>query len=126
MQFWMGFFFKIHVGWWKGMKQFLPTKSAEHEETPVRYSNSEISHLRPREVPTMLQTESAGTFYCFCGMCNTYIYVHDMPKNVRNLATFNCFLFILGNRGETNGSVSAFLKMQAFSNLFAEYHKSRY
>uniref|UniRef100_A0A663NEF3 Discoidin, CUB and LCCL domain containing 2 n=2 Tax=Athene cunicularia TaxID=194338 RepID=A0A663NEF3_ATHCN len=47
------------AGWWKGMKQFLPTKSAEHEETPVRYSSSEISHLRPREVPTMLQTESA-------------------------------------------------------------------
>ncbi|XP_054667972.1 discoidin, CUB and LCCL domain-containing protein 2-like [Grus americana] len=47
------------AGWWKGMKQFLPTKSAEHEETPVRYSSSEIGHLRPREVPTMLQTESA-------------------------------------------------------------------
>uniref|UniRef100_A0A8C3QHV9 Discoidin, CUB and LCCL domain-containing protein 2 n=1 Tax=Cyanoderma ruficeps TaxID=181631 RepID=A0A8C3QHV9_9PASS len=47
------------AGWWKGMKQFFPTKSAEHEETPVRYSSSEISHLRPREVPTMLQTESA-------------------------------------------------------------------
>ncbi|NWH64810.1 DCBD2 protein, partial [Geococcyx californianus] len=47
------------AGWWKGMKQFLPTKSAEHEETPVRYSSSEISHLRPREVPTMLQSESA-------------------------------------------------------------------
>ncbi|NXX89045.1 DCBD2 protein, partial [Centropus bengalensis] len=47
------------AGWWKGMKQFLPNKSAEHEETPVRYSSSEISHLRPREVPTMLQTESA-------------------------------------------------------------------
>nr|XP_021401172.1 discoidin, CUB and LCCL domain-containing protein 2 isoform X2 [Lonchura striata domestica] len=47
------------AGWWKGMKQFFPTKSAEHEETPVRYSSSEISHLRAREVPTMLQTESA-------------------------------------------------------------------
>nr|XP_032660517.1 discoidin, CUB and LCCL domain-containing protein 2 [Chelonoidis abingdonii] len=47
------------AGWWKGMKQFLPAKSAEHEETPVRYSNSEVSHLRPREVPTILQTESA-------------------------------------------------------------------
>uniref|UniRef100_A0A8V0XHR2 Discoidin, CUB and LCCL domain containing 2 n=1 Tax=Gallus gallus TaxID=9031 RepID=A0A8V0XHR2_CHICK len=47
------------AGWWKGMKQFLPTKSAEHEETPVRYSSSEIGRLRPREVPTMLQTESA-------------------------------------------------------------------
>ncbi|XP_044857666.1 discoidin, CUB and LCCL domain-containing protein 2 isoform X3 [Mauremys mutica] len=49
------------AGWWKGMKQFLPAKSAEHEETPVRYSNSEVSHLRPREVPTILQTESAET-----------------------------------------------------------------
>ncbi|NWI10528.1 DCBD2 protein, partial [Crypturellus soui] len=47
------------AGWWKGMKQFLPTKSADHEETPVRYSSSEISRLRPREVPAMLQTESA-------------------------------------------------------------------
>ncbi|NWS04670.1 DCBD2 protein, partial [Motacilla alba] len=48
-----------HAGWWKGMKQFFPVKSAEREETPTRYSSSEISHLRPREVPTMLQTESA-------------------------------------------------------------------
>ncbi|XP_075450182.1 discoidin, CUB and LCCL domain-containing protein 2 isoform X2 [Ascaphus truei] len=47
------------AGWWKGMKQFLPAKSAEHEETPVRYSSSEVSRLRPREVATMLQTESA-------------------------------------------------------------------
>lgn len=45
------------------MKQFLPSKSAEHEETPVRYSSSEISRLRPREVPAVLQTESAGTFF---------------------------------------------------------------
>ncbi|POI27720.1 hypothetical protein CIB84_008529, partial [Bambusicola thoracicus] len=49
----------VTKGWWKGMKQFLPTKSAEHEETPVRYSSSEIGRLRPREVPTMLQSESA-------------------------------------------------------------------
>ncbi|XP_053561181.1 discoidin, CUB and LCCL domain-containing protein 2 [Bombina bombina] len=41
------------AGWWKGMKQFLPAKSAEHEETPVRYSSSEISRLRAREVTTM-------------------------------------------------------------------------
>lgn len=47
------------------MKQFFPTKAAEHEETPVRYSSNEISHLRPREVPAMLQTESAGTFHWF-------------------------------------------------------------
>ncbi|KAM9320355.1 discoidin, CUB and LCCL domain-containing protein 2 [Gastrophryne carolinensis] len=38
------------AGWWKGMKQFLPAKSAEHEETPVRYSSCEVSRLRPREV----------------------------------------------------------------------------
>ncbi|KAM4864410.1 discoidin, CUB and LCCL domain-containing protein 2 isoform X3 [Urocitellus parryii] len=46
-------------GWWKGMKQFLPAKSVEHEETPVRYSSSEVNHLSPREVTTMLQTDSA-------------------------------------------------------------------
>ncbi|XP_063304941.1 discoidin, CUB and LCCL domain-containing protein 2 isoform X1 [Pelobates fuscus] len=47
------------AGWWKGMKQFLPAKSAEHEETPVRYSSSEVGRLRPREVATMLQADSA-------------------------------------------------------------------
>ncbi|KAM4047717.1 discoidin, CUB and LCCL domain-containing protein 2 [Anomaloglossus baeobatrachus] len=41
------------AGWWKGMKQFLPAKSAEHEETPVRYSNCEVSRLRTREMTTM-------------------------------------------------------------------------
>ncbi|KAK7826480.1 hypothetical protein U0070_017061 [Myodes glareolus] len=45
-------------GWWKGVKQFLPAKSVEHEETPVRYSNSEVSHLSPREVTTVLQADS--------------------------------------------------------------------
>ena len=49
-------------GWWKGMKQFLPAKSVEHEETPVRYSSSEVNHLSPREVTTMLQTDSAGNY----------------------------------------------------------------
>lgn len=47
-------------GWWKGMKQFLPAKSVEHEETPVRYSSSEVNHLSPREVTTVLQADSAG------------------------------------------------------------------
>ncbi|KAJ6662662.1 hypothetical protein lerEdw1_011302 [Lerista edwardsae] len=47
------------TGWWKGMKQFLPAKSAEHEETPVRYSSSEVNCLRSREVTAMLQTQSA-------------------------------------------------------------------
>lgn len=47
------------AGWWKGVKQFLPAKSLEHEETPVRYSNSEVSHLSPREVTTVLQADSA-------------------------------------------------------------------
>ncbi|XP_068919944.1 discoidin, CUB and LCCL domain-containing protein 2 [Petaurus breviceps papuanus] len=47
------------AGWWKGMKQFFPAKSLEHEETPVRYSSSEASHLRPREVTSVLQTETA-------------------------------------------------------------------
>ncbi|XP_075053119.1 discoidin, CUB and LCCL domain-containing protein 2 [Mixophyes fleayi] len=41
------------AGWWKGMKQFLPAKSAEHEETPVRYSSCEVSRLRSREVAAM-------------------------------------------------------------------------
>ncbi|CAN2390042.1 CUB and LCCL [Pristimantis euphronides] len=41
------------AGWWKGMKQFLPAKSAEHEEAPVRYSNCEVGRLRPREMTTM-------------------------------------------------------------------------
>jgi hypothetical protein len=49
-------------GWWKGMKQFLPAKSVEHEETPVRYSSSEVNHLSPREVTTVLQTNSAGNY----------------------------------------------------------------
>ncbi|XP_060090584.1 discoidin, CUB and LCCL domain-containing protein 2 isoform X4 [Heteronotia binoei] len=47
------------AGWWKGMKQFLPAKSAEHEEIPVRYSSSEVNCLRSREVTTVLQTQSA-------------------------------------------------------------------
>uniref|UniRef100_K7F7Q5 Discoidin, CUB and LCCL domain-containing protein 2 n=1 Tax=Pelodiscus sinensis TaxID=13735 RepID=K7F7Q5_PELSI len=50
------------AGWWKGMKQFLPAKSAEHEDTPVRYSSSEISHLRAREVPAILQTEESTEY----------------------------------------------------------------
>ena len=49
-------------GWWKGMKQFLPAKSAEHEETPVRYSSSEVNHLSPREVTAVLQADSAGNY----------------------------------------------------------------
>ncbi|XP_062948690.1 discoidin, CUB and LCCL domain-containing protein 2 isoform X2 [Cynocephalus volans] len=47
------------AGWWKGMKQFLPAKSVEHEETPVHYSSSEVNHLSPREVTTVPQTDSA-------------------------------------------------------------------
>lgn len=73
------------------MKQFLPTKSAEHEETPVRYSSSEISRLRPREVPAVLQTESAGTFF-------VVLWAMQYIENARNLATFNTFLVALGRR----------------------------
>lgn len=73
------------------MKQFLPTKSAEHEETPVRYSSSEISRLRPREVPAVLQTESAGTFF-------VVLRAMQYIENARNLATFNTFLVALGRR----------------------------
>uniref|UniRef100_A0A8C4LS53 Discoidin, CUB and LCCL domain-containing protein 2 n=1 Tax=Equus asinus TaxID=9793 RepID=A0A8C4LS53_EQUAS len=47
------------AGWWKGMKQFLPAKALEPEETPVHYSSSEVTHLSPREVPTALQADSA-------------------------------------------------------------------
>nr|XP_023479701.1 discoidin, CUB and LCCL domain-containing protein 2 isoform X5 [Equus caballus] len=47
------------AGWWKGMKQFLPAKALEPEETPVHYSSSEVAHLSPREVPTALQADSA-------------------------------------------------------------------
>ncbi|XP_038622277.1 discoidin, CUB and LCCL domain-containing protein 2 isoform X1 [Tachyglossus aculeatus] len=47
------------AGWWEGMKRFLPAKSAEPEETPVRYSSSEANHSRTREVTTVLQTETA-------------------------------------------------------------------
>lgn len=71
------------------MKQFLPTKSAEHEETPVRYSSSEIGRLRPREVPAMLQTESAGTFLFPCE-------IYKMPRNGRNVTACNCFVFAWG------------------------------
>lgn len=56
----VSFAFNHNEGWWKGMKQFLPAKSVEHEETPVRYSSSEVNHLSPREVTTVLQTDSAG------------------------------------------------------------------
>ncbi|XP_049714336.1 discoidin, CUB and LCCL domain-containing protein 2 isoform X2 [Elephas maximus indicus] len=49
----------VTKGWWKGMKQFLPAKSVEHEETPVHYSSSEVNHLSPREVTTVLQTDAA-------------------------------------------------------------------
>ncbi|KAG8509549.1 Discoidin, CUB and LCCL domain-containing protein 2 [Galemys pyrenaicus] len=55
----ISFAYHHNEGWWKGMKQFFPAKSVEHEETPVRYSSSEVNHLSPREVTTMLQTDSA-------------------------------------------------------------------
>nr|XP_045004171.1 discoidin, CUB and LCCL domain-containing protein 2 [Jaculus jaculus] len=47
------------AGWWKGMKQFLPAKSVQPDETPVRYSSSEVNHLSPRDVTSVLQTDSA-------------------------------------------------------------------
>nr|XP_037859149.1 discoidin, CUB and LCCL domain-containing protein 2 isoform X3 [Chlorocebus sabaeus] len=51
--------YRHNEGWWKGMKQFLPAKAVDHEETPVRYSSSEVNHLSPREVTTVLQADSA-------------------------------------------------------------------
>ncbi|KAJ8397962.1 hypothetical protein AAFF_G00433090 [Aldrovandia affinis] len=48
------------TGWWKGMKQLLPSKMAEGEESVVRYSSSEVARLRGREnAPDLLQTEPA-------------------------------------------------------------------
>ncbi|XP_072369623.1 discoidin, CUB and LCCL domain-containing protein 2 isoform X3 [Scyliorhinus torazame] len=47
------------AGWWKGMKQFLPAKNAEPDDTSVRYSSSEMSRLRARNASTMIQTEPA-------------------------------------------------------------------
>uniref|UniRef100_A0A8C6XNC4 Discoidin, CUB and LCCL domain containing 2 n=1 Tax=Naja naja TaxID=35670 RepID=A0A8C6XNC4_NAJNA len=47
------------AGWWKGMKQFFPAKSVDHEESSVHYNSSEINCLRSREVTTVLQSQSA-------------------------------------------------------------------
>ncbi|XP_034268230.1 discoidin, CUB and LCCL domain-containing protein 2 isoform X2 [Pantherophis guttatus] len=47
------------AGWWKGMKQFFPAKSADHEESSVHYNSSEINCLRSRDVTTVLQSQSA-------------------------------------------------------------------
>lgn len=87
------------------MKQFLPTKSAEHEETPVRYSSSEISHLRPREVPTMLQTESAGTLWAMVLYIYLYIYVTCQKMSGIWLHLVIFWVFLGENRGEMNTSV---------------------
>ncbi|XP_041115449.1 discoidin, CUB and LCCL domain-containing protein 2-like [Polyodon spathula] len=46
-------------GWWKGMKQFLPAKGPEVEESPVRYSSTEVSRLRACDVGPLLQTAPA-------------------------------------------------------------------
>ncbi|MGH0139471.1 UNVERIFIED_CONTAM: hypothetical protein FKN15_043549 [Acipenser sinensis] len=46
-------------GWWKGLKQFLPAKGPEVEESPVRYSSTEVSRLRARDVGPLLQTAPA-------------------------------------------------------------------
>ncbi|XP_041067691.1 discoidin, CUB and LCCL domain-containing protein 2 [Carcharodon carcharias] len=45
------------AGWWKGMKQFLPAKNTEPDDTSVRYSSSEMSRLRARNASTVIQTE---------------------------------------------------------------------
>ncbi|XP_067849223.1 discoidin, CUB and LCCL domain-containing protein 2 [Heptranchias perlo] len=47
------------AGWWKGMKQFLPAKNAEPDDTSVRYSSSEMNRLRARNASAMIQTEPA-------------------------------------------------------------------
>ncbi|KAJ8351910.1 hypothetical protein SKAU_G00233860 [Synaphobranchus kaupii] len=47
------------TGWWKGMKQLLPSKMAEGEESVVRYSSTEVARLRGRESAPVLPTKPA-------------------------------------------------------------------
>ncbi|KAG5852666.1 discoidin, CUB and LCCL domain-containing protein 2 isoform X2 [Anguilla anguilla] len=47
------------AGWWKGVKQLLPSKMAEGEESVVRYSSTEVARLRGGESAPVLQTEPA-------------------------------------------------------------------
>ncbi|XP_061092739.1 discoidin, CUB and LCCL domain-containing protein 2 [Conger conger] len=47
------------TGWWKGMKQLLPSKMAEGEDSVVRYSNTEVGRLRGRQGAPVLLTEPA-------------------------------------------------------------------
>lgn len=47
------------TGWWKGMKQFLPAKNAEPDDTSVRYTSSEMNRLRARNGSTLIQAETA-------------------------------------------------------------------
>ncbi|KAG7463448.1 hypothetical protein MATL_G00176640 [Megalops atlanticus] len=47
------------TGWWKGMKQLLPSKMSEGEESVVRYSSTEVTRLRGRETAPVLLAEPA-------------------------------------------------------------------
>ncbi|XP_069744801.1 discoidin, CUB and LCCL domain-containing protein 2 isoform X2 [Narcine bancroftii] len=47
------------TGWWKGMKQFLPAKNAEPDDTTVRYTSTEMNRLRARNGNAVIQTEPA-------------------------------------------------------------------
>ena len=47
------------LDWWKSMKQLLPSKMAEGDDS-VRYSSSEVGRLRGRGVTPRLHAEPAG------------------------------------------------------------------
>lgn len=47
------------VDWWKSMKQLLPSKMVETEDT-VRYSSSEVGRLAGRGAVPRLHAEPAG------------------------------------------------------------------
>ncbi|XP_029107210.1 discoidin, CUB and LCCL domain-containing protein 2 isoform X1 [Scleropages formosus] len=47
------------TGLWKSMKQFLPAKVSEGDESSVRYSSSGVSHLRGRKGAPVVQAEPA-------------------------------------------------------------------
>lgn len=47
--------------WWKSMKQLLPSKIVETEES-VRYSSSEVGRLTDRGAVPRLHAEPAGKY----------------------------------------------------------------
>lgn len=57
--FFVLFFFA--ADWWKSMKQLLPSKMVETEDS-VRYSSSEVGRLTGRGAVPGLHPESAGKY----------------------------------------------------------------